>query len=67
MSNINKTIKSPSVPAFVGIDLAKHSVHVWGVDEAGAVCLDRERGEAVAAGVAPDALVGGGPAHGARE
>ena len=31
MSNLNKTIKSPSVPAFIGIDLAKHSVHVWGV------------------------------------
>ena len=29
-------------------------------------CGDQERGETVVAGVAPDALAGGGPAHGAR-
>ena len=42
MTKMNNTMKSPSVPAFVGIDLAKHSVHVRGVDEAGAVCLDKK-------------------------
>ena len=42
MTKMNNTMKSPAVPAFIGIDLAKHSVHVRGVDEAVAVCLDKK-------------------------
>ena len=42
MTEMSDTMKSPSVPALVGIDLAKHSVHVRGVDEAGVVCLDQK-------------------------
>ena len=33
---------SPLAPAFVGIDLAKNTVHVHGIDESGTRCLDRK-------------------------
>ena len=35
-------IPKTTAPAFVGIDLAKNSVHVHGVDEAGRTCVDRK-------------------------
>ena len=38
----NSTITPRTAPAFVGIDLAKNSVHVHGVDESGRTCLDRK-------------------------
>ena len=29
-------------PAFIGIDLAKHSIHVYGVDAQGRSCVDQK-------------------------
>lgn len=42
MTQMKHTTNSPLSPAFVGIDLAKNTVHVHGVDESGARCLDRK-------------------------
>jgi len=38
----NSTIIPRTAPAFVGIDLAKNSVHVHGVDGSGRTCVDRK-------------------------
>ena len=38
----NSTIIPRTAPAFIGIDLAKNSVHVHGVDASGRSCVDRK-------------------------
>ena len=42
MTKTKHTTKPRSVPAFIGIDLAKNSVHVHGVDASGRSCVDRK-------------------------
>ncbi len=42
MTKTKHTTKPRSVPAFIGIDLAKNSVHVHGVDATGRNCVDRK-------------------------
>ena len=42
MTKTKHATKPRSVPAFIGIDLAKNSVHVHGVDESGRSCIDRK-------------------------
>ncbi len=42
MTKMKHTTKPQSVPAFIGIDLAKNSVHVHGVDPSGRTCVDRK-------------------------
>jgi len=41
MARTNTTMKSTQAPTGLGIDLAKRSVHVHGVDGSGKTCLDR--------------------------
>ena len=38
----NSMIAPGTAPAFVGIDLAKNSVHIHGVDQTGRTCVDRK-------------------------
>lgn len=42
MTRTKHTTKSQAVPAILGIDLAKRSVHVHGVDESEQPCVDRK-------------------------
>ncbi len=42
MTKTKHTTKPRSVPAFIGIDLAKNSVHVHGIDASGRSCVDRK-------------------------
>ncbi len=42
MSRVNDNTKSTRPPVRIGIDLARRSVHVHGVDESGETCVDRK-------------------------
>ncbi|MYG67116.1 MAG: transposase [Gammaproteobacteria bacterium] len=42
MNRTNSAIVPGTTPAYVGIDLAKNSVHVHGVDGSGRTCIDRK-------------------------
>ena len=42
MTRAKHTTTPESAPAFIGIDLAKNSVHVHGVDQSGRHCVDRK-------------------------
>ena len=42
MTKAKHTTKPESAPAYIGIDLAKNSVHVHGVDPSGRPCVDRK-------------------------
>ncbi len=42
MNSTNSAIVPGTAPAYVGVDLAKNSIHVHGVDESGRSCVDRK-------------------------